>query len=115
MAKGFPMILDTCALLWLASGGGRLSRRTLKEIQESPAVYVSAISGFEIALKLASGKLKLPVPIQKWFKDVIEQHDLTLLPLDLELCITAAHLPSIHKDPADRFIIAAAKLHDLTS
>jgi PIN domain nuclease of toxin-antitoxin system len=114
MAKGVPMILDTCALLWLASGGGKLSRRTLKEIQESPAIYVSTISGFEIALKSANGKLKLPIPIQKWLKDVIEQHSLTLLPLGLELCIAAAHLPNIHKDPADRFIIAAAKLHDLT-
>lgn len=113
MAEGVPMILDTCALLWLASGGGKLSRKTLKEIQESPAVYVCAISGFELALKAADGKLKLPVPIQEWLKDVIEQHSLTLLPLDLELCIAAAHLPDIHKDPADRFIIAAAKLNDL--
>ena len=114
MAKGVAMILDTCALLWLASGGGKLSRRTLKEIQESPTVYVCAISGFEIALKAADGKLKLPIPIQEWFKDVIEQHSLTLLQLDLELCIAAARLPDIHKDPADRFIIAAAKLNDLT-
>ena len=112
MAKGVAMILDTCALLWLASGGGKLSRRTLKQIQESPTVYVCAITGFEIALKTADGKLKLPVPIQEWFKAVIEQHGLTLLPLDLELCIAAAHLPDIHKDPADRFIIAAAKLND---
>jgi PIN domain nuclease of toxin-antitoxin system len=58
MAKGFPMILDTCAPLWLAGGGGKLTRRTLKEIQASPAVYVSAISGFEIALKSANGRLK---------------------------------------------------------
>jgi PIN domain nuclease of toxin-antitoxin system len=113
MAKGVAMILDTCALLWLASGGGKLSRRTLEEIQTSPAVYISAISGFEIALKVANGKLKLPVPIQKWFKEVIEGHGLTLLPLDLELCVAAAHLPGIHKDPADRFIIATAKLNNL--
>lgn len=108
------MILDTCALLWLASGGGKLSRRTLKEIQESPVVYISAISGFEIALKSANGKLKLPIPVQKWFKEIIEQHSLTLLPLDLDICIAAAQLPGIHADPADRFIIAAAKLNNLT-
>jgi PIN domain nuclease of toxin-antitoxin system len=114
MAKGLPMILDTCAVLWLASGGGKLSRRTLKEIQESPAIYVSVISGFEIALKVANGKLKLPIPIQEWFEKVIQEHGLTLLPLDLELCIAAADLPSIHKDPADRFIIATAKINDMS-
>jgi PIN domain nuclease of toxin-antitoxin system len=32
----------------------------------------------------------------------------------LNFCITAARLPPIHDDPCDRFIIAAAKLHDLT-
>ena len=41
------MILDTCALLWLASGDKKLSRAALKEINEAAAVYVSAISGFE--------------------------------------------------------------------
>ena len=45
------MILDTCALLWLASGDKKISRSTLKQINEASAVYVSAISGFEISLK----------------------------------------------------------------
>ncbi len=47
------MILDTCALLWLASGDKKLSRSALKEINAASAVYVSAISGFEIAIKVA--------------------------------------------------------------
>lgn len=43
-----------------------------------------------------------------------EHHGLAVLPLELNICITAARLPAIHNDPCDRFIIAAAKLHDLT-
>ena len=108
------MILDTCALLWLASGRKKLSRSTLKEINEAPAVYVSAISGFEIAIKAAKGKLKLPNPPQEWFEKAVEHHGLTVLPLTLDVCITAAGLPPLHDDPCDRFIIAAARLHDLT-
>ncbi len=108
------MILDTCALLWLASGDKSLGRATLKEINQAPAVYVSAISGFEIAIKVAKGKLKLPAPPGDWFEKVAEHHGLTVLPLDLSNCIAAAELPPIHNDPCDRFIIAAAKLHDLT-
>ena len=108
------MILDTCALLWLASGDKRLSRAALREINQAPVVYVSAISGFEIALKVAKGKLKLPHPPQEWFEKVVEHHGLAVLPLELEVCIAAAQLPTIHDDPCDRFIIAAAKLHDLT-
>lgn len=107
------MILDTCALLWLASGDKKLNRAALKEINEAPAVYVSAISGFEIAIKVAKGKLKLPGPPQEWFEKVVAHHGLAVLPLELSVCITAAQLPPLHNDPCDRFIIAAAKLHDL--
>ncbi len=108
------MILDTCALLWLASGDKKLSRDALKEINEAPAVYVSAMSGFEVALKMAKGELKLPHPPQVWFEKTVEHHGLSVLPLELNVCIAAAQLPPIHNDPCDRFIIAAAKLHDLT-
>jgi len=108
------MILDTCALLWLASGDKKLSRSALNGINAAAAVYVSAISGFEIAIKAAKGKLKLPGPPQEWFEKVVEHHGLAVHPLDLNVCIAAAQLPPIHNDPCDRFIIATAKLHDLT-
>ena len=107
------MILDTCALLWLASGSKKLSRSALKEINEAAAVYVSAISSFEIALKSARGKLKLPGPPEAWFEQVARHHGLAVLPLDFKICIAAAQLPPIHDDPCDRFIIATAKLNKL--
>lgn len=107
------MILDTCALLWLASGDKKISRSTLKQINEASAVYVSAISGFEIAIKAGRGKLQLPHAPQEWFEKVVEHHGLTVLPLELNVCIAAAGLPPIHNDPCDRFIIAIAKLNDL--
>ena len=107
------MILDTCALLWLASGNKALSRSALKEINAAPAVYVSAVSGFEIAIKVARGKLRLPGSPQAWFEKVVKHHGLTVLPLELNVCIAAAQLPPIHNDSCDRFIIASAKLHRL--
>jgi PIN domain nuclease of toxin-antitoxin system len=113
MVRGKPVILDTCALLWLASGNSKLSRSALKEINESPQVYVSAISGFEIAIKAAKGKLKLPSPAREWFQKVVEHHGLAVLPLEWDVCIAAAQLPPIHDDPCDRFIIATAKINDL--
>lgn len=57
------MLLDTCALLWLASGGGQLSRTVLERIDASDMVYISAISAFEVSLKYRQGKLGLPVPL----------------------------------------------------
>jgi len=45
------MLLDTCAVLWLAHDQSKISPDTLSRIENAPAVYLSAISGFEIGLK----------------------------------------------------------------
>ena len=105
------MILDTCALLWLAQGGGALSQRTLSRIEAVPVVYASAISGFEIGIKVQKGKLALPARSAEWFATTLEHHDIEMLPLTLEVCIHSTELPKIHADPCDRMIIATAQLH----
>ncbi len=107
------MLLDTCALLWLAQGGGKLSLDVCKQINSAAVVYVSAISGFEIGIKHKKGKLHLPAAPADWFKTIIHHHDLCILPLDLPVCLRSVELDPIHADPCDRFIIATAELHDL--
>jgi len=113
MARDELMLLDTCALLWLAQGGGELSRGMLQKIAEAPFVYVSAISGFEIGVKVRKGKLELPAAPSDWFKTIVQHHDLQVLALDLDICILSAELPPIHNDPCDRMIIATARNHKL--
>jgi PIN domain nuclease of toxin-antitoxin system len=105
------VMLDTCALLWLAQGGGELSEAALQGIEAAPVVYVSAISGFEIGIKAQKGKLELPARPADWFVAVLEHHDIEVLPLVLEVCIRATELPAIHADPCDRMIIATAQMH----
>lgn len=107
------MILDTCALLWLAQGGGALSESALQRIDAAPVVYVSAISGFEIGIKVQKGKLHLPVPPADWFPAVLTHHHLEVLALTLEVCLRSTALPFFHADPCDRMIIAAAQIYHL--
>ena len=107
------MILDTCALLWLAQGSGELSEAALQRIDAAPVVYISAISGFEIGIKVQKGKLKLPAQPADWFTAVLAHHNLEMLPLDLEVCVRSTELPAIHADPCDRMIIAAAQVHHM--
>lgn len=107
------MLLDTCAVLWLAEGSKHLSATARERIDTAAVVYVSAISAFEIAIKCRSGKLILPTPPDEWFRKVVEHHALTVQPLDWDVCVGAAQLPPIHNDPCDRFIIAAAKRDDI--
>ena len=108
------MILDTCVLLWLASGDHRrLSKKTLVTIDKALNVSVVAISGFEAGVKHKAGKLHLPVAPQEWFHAILQFHQITVIDLDLDMCIRATGLPPIHKDPCDRLIIAAALIHNL--
>ncbi len=102
------VILDTCALLWLAAGDRHLSPKAKLAIAEAPLAFVSVVSGFEIALKHRRGKLQLPARPEEWFETILAHHGLALLALNLSDAIRAPQLPDIHGDPCDRFIIAAA-------
>lgn len=108
------MILDTCALLWLAQGGGALSEHARSKIASEAVVYVSAISGFEVGIKYSKGKLQLPMAPIAWLRATVKHHDLKVLPLDLEICAKSTSLPEIHHDPCDRLLIATAIIHRLT-
>jgi PIN domain nuclease of toxin-antitoxin system len=114
MANHQSLILDTCALLWLAQGDATdLSDETRWHIEAAAAVYVSAITGFEIGIKCRKGKLELPALPTEWLGAVLEQHDVQVIPLDLSICIRATELPAIHADPCDRMIVATAQSRDL--
>lgn len=108
------MLLDTCALLWLGQGGGRLSQDALQRIDTAPVVYVSAISGFEIGVKVAKGKLSLPARPAEWLAAIVEHHDLRELPVDMKATVRATELPAIHADPVDRILIATAETRGLS-
>jgi PIN domain nuclease of toxin-antitoxin system len=107
------ILLDTCALLWLTCGGGKLSESALEQIDLASSVYISAISGFEISLKYKKGKLSLPTSPDKWFKAILRHHNISVISLDIDICIATNELPPIHNDPCDRLIIATAKLYHL--
>lgn len=102
------MILDTCALLFLANGDRRLSKSVRQQLSVAPLRRFCVISSFEIALKWRHAKLELPAPPLMWIREMVDRYVLTEISLDSTLCIAAAELPPHHRDPFDRFIIATA-------
>ena len=102
------LILDTCAIIWLALGGKSMSKSALEAVRTADPVYVSPISAWEISMKYERGSIELPMAPLEWFSRILVSHDLTLAPLDVETLIASNALPWHHKDPADRFIIATA-------
>ncbi|NWG13196.1 MAG: type II toxin-antitoxin system VapC family toxin [Acidobacteria bacterium] len=98
------MLLDTCALLWLAQCGDRLSA------EAAAVLYVSSISAFEIGLKCHSGELKLPVARPSGLRR-------SWITTTSEFFLSAGKssslrptCPPIHRDTCDCFIIATARV-----
>lgn len=108
------LLLDTCALLWLASGSRSLSNSTCAAISSASIVCVSPVTAWEIAVKAAKGKIVLPCPAREWFDAVVRHYDIEVLKLSSNDMLRAAELPWLHKDPSDRFIIATALNNDFT-
>jgi PIN domain nuclease of toxin-antitoxin system len=54
------------------------------------------------------GRIELDAPPLQWLESVAALPNVRLLPLDVQLCVTAANLPDPIRDPADRLIVATA-------
>jgi len=103
-------LLDTHGLIWSLTDVTRLSDRA-RTLLEDPAnrVLVSAVSAWEIAIKVAQGRLTLPVPPTQLLDVVTRQLRMEALPIAFEHAVSSASLPRIHGDPFDRLIIAQAQ------
>ena len=109
-----PLLLDTCAVLRLANGEfGKFSRSAMKTMREANMLYVSPISEWEISLKWKQGGIDLPVEPRMLMHELMSAYSLALIPLSEEVMFKATELPEIHRDPADRFIIATALLGNM--
>ncbi len=106
------ILCDTCALIWLAAGDAKLSRMARTVIRDAELLCFSSISIWEIARKVKAGELEIPVSPVMFADMLVKQYGMKELPLDNAVMLRSSALPEIHKDPADRFIIATALLND---
>jgi PIN domain nuclease of toxin-antitoxin system len=109
------ILLDTCALLWLASDQSQLSQVALQVIAEQAGfLYASAITALEIGLKQRKGRLTLPLPAERYYAEALATHGIIELAIDGVIAARSTALPAIHADPADRILIATAHWRRLT-
>ena len=106
------ILLDTHAWVrWLHPEiSGKLPEplRVWLEATDEP-LAVSAISALEVAQLVKKGTLTLPLELPEWFEAALTESDIDCLMLTPRLLHASTRLPDIHKDPADRIIIATAQ------
>ena len=103
-------LLDTHVFLWMLSAPGHLSPEAATVIRNPDrAMFVSAVTAVEIAIKQALGKLEAP----KNLGEEIRARGLQELPLRYTHGERMLRLPAHHADPFDRMLLAQAAEEDL--
>ena len=104
------LLLDTHIFLWWLSDWERISEPARAAIADpGNEVFVSAVSGWEIGVKKAKGRLVAPDDLAA----VVDEKRFEHLPLTFAHAERAAALPSHHRDPFDRMLIAQAQAEGL--
>ena len=109
------VLLDTCALLWWVAQPDWLSDPAARACRQMESVggVVSSISFWELGVKQGKGKLDLGVPFDDFCGRVKSTGILEILPVTLEIWQESLRLSWDHRDPADRVIVATARLEGL--
>lgn len=99
------LLLDTHILLWTMQSPRRLSAAARAIILGAPQIYVSSVSIWEVAIKVANRKLKVDVDI---LISNIADSGFFMLDITYAHAAAVANLPLIHRDPFDRMLVAQA-------
>ena len=110
-----PLLLDTHIWLWYVEGHDRewhpATRTLLDRAAADTRLLVSDISFWEIATKVAKGKLTLSMPVTTWLHRVQDAPGIRYIALDRDALVLSAQLgPDMHGDPADRILVATSRL-----
>ena len=106
------LLLDTHALIWALTAPERLPQSLLEIVDKANTnVFASAASAWEIAIKVALGRLRFPIErlpaalVDAAFKE---------LRVNIAHGLEMSRLPLIHRDPFDRLLVAQARCEGLT-
>jgi PIN domain nuclease of toxin-antitoxin system len=101
-------LLDTHTLLWFLDDDRRLGAEA-RRIVESGATVLSDISLLEISIKVSTGKILVDGSLHR----IVRELGFERTGLEERFLARLEHLPLLHRDPFDRFLVAQALTDDL--
>jgi PIN domain nuclease of toxin-antitoxin system len=103
------LLLDTHSFLWFVGNDRRLSRPAAERISDPEArVIVSVVSAWEIVIKSGTGKMVLHRPVEELWHNAVTQNGMDVLNVTVPHVFALGSLPTHHRDPFDRILIAQA-------
>lgn len=107
-------LLDTGIVIHSQIAPLKLNRRAIQLLEDrSSALYLSAASSWEIAIKAGRGKLALPERASQFVARTIQLMSLHSLDITHTHVAELERLPHYHRDPFDRMLVAQARAEDL--
>ncbi len=107
-------ILDTHAFLWFISEDKQLSHNACDIIKKRDnEIFFSAGSAWEISIKTGLGRLSIREELTSFLIDQLAVNRMLSLPITLSHAAFTRTLPTIHKDPFDRILIAQSIVEDM--
>jgi PIN domain nuclease of toxin-antitoxin system len=114
------LLLDTHVWIWLMEGIPMLGNKYKKMIDraaQNTGVNIAAISTWEVSMLAMKKRIVLEKPILTWLNQALVLPGIELKELSSEIAAESCELPEndiFHGDPADRLIVATARVHGLT-
>jgi PIN domain nuclease of toxin-antitoxin system len=107
-------LLDTHTAIWFFDGSTAMSTTVDKVIRDSTnRIYLSIVSAWELAIKISIGKLRFPGNVDG-FMQATQANDITIIPIETAHLTVLESLPSFHRDPFDRLLVATAISEQMT-
>ncbi len=107
------LLLDTHAFIWSFDEPERLPARVLEALRDpGNELILSAVSVFEMHLKIELGKLDIGLPLEEVVRDHERANEMAVLPLRAAHVYALHDLPRLHRDPFDRLLVAQAVVED---
>jgi PIN domain nuclease of toxin-antitoxin system len=109
------LLLDTHIWIWNVGAPDKLNKRVAKAIEDTNnELWLSPISIWELALLVEKERIELDDDVDSWVSRALSQTTFREAPLTNDVALMVSKLRFSHRDPADHFIAASAKVFDLT-
>ncbi len=109
------LLLDTHVWVWNHLAPDRITKPVARELENPDnELWLSPISLWELGMLVERGRVSLDQELQTWVSNALRAFPLHEAPITHEVALETSKVKLPHRDPADRFLAATARVFELT-
>lgn len=109
------LLLDTHIWIWTFLDPGRVGPKVDAALRAPEnELWLSPVAIWELMLLTRKGRVQLDSPVENWVAQALKRKPVHEAPLTFEVALEVSKLHVTHGDPADRFMVATARVFSLT-